>query len=61
MFCEDLIKLDIYIPEKRKNNNPIPPPPPSFFNVISLETLLHYKIENELFFNSNDSLYLLQQ
>lgn len=61
MFCEDLIKLDIYIPEKRKNNNPIPPPLPSIFNVISLETLLHYKIENELFFNSNDSLYLLQQ
>ncbi|EKT3966161.1 hypothetical protein NTJ12_001216 [Flavobacterium psychrophilum] len=61
MFCEELIKLDIYIPEKRKDNEPIPPPPPPSFNDISIENLLYYKIENEMFFTSNDSLYLLQQ
>ena len=60
MICEELIKLDIYIPEKIKDNEPIPPPPPSF-NDISIENLLHYKIENEMFFTSKDSLYLLQQ
>ena len=61
MFCEELIKLDIYIPEKRKDNEPIPPPPPPSFNDISIENLLYSKIENEIFFTSKDSLYLLQQ
>ncbi len=60
-FCEELIKLDIYIPEKRKNNEPNPPPPPPSFYKISIENLLYYKIENEFFFTSKDSLYLLQQ
>jgi hypothetical protein len=60
-FCEELIKLNIYIPEKRKNNEPNPPPPPPSFYKISIENLLYYKIENEMFFTSKDSLYLLQQ
>ncbi|OCB71792.1 hypothetical protein [Flavobacterium crassostreae] len=61
MFCEDLIKLDIYIPEKRKDNEPIPPPPPPSFNNISIQNLLNNKIENQIFFTSKDSLYLLKQ
>jgi hypothetical protein len=61
MFCEELIKLDIYIPEKIKDNEPIPPPPPPSFNDISIENLLYYKIENEMFFTSKDSLCLLRQ
>ncbi|MCC9072167.1 hypothetical protein LNQ49_11300 [Flavobacterium sp. F-65] len=61
MFCEELIKLDIYIPEKTKDNEPIPPPPPPSFNAISIEDLLCSKIGNEIFFTSRDSLYLLQQ
>lgn len=59
-FCRELIKLNIYIPEKRKDNEPIPLPPRSFNN-ISIENLLYYKIENEMFFTSKDSLCLLQQ
>jgi len=61
MFCEELIKLDIYIPEKIKDNEPIPTPPPPSFNDISIENLLYYKIENEMFFTSKDSLCLLRQ
>jgi hypothetical protein len=61
MFCEELIKLDIYIPEKRKDNKPIPPPPLPSFNDISIKNLLFFKIENEMFFTSKDSLNLLQQ
>jgi hypothetical protein len=38
MFCEELIKLEIYIPEKSKNNEQIPPPS---FNDISIENLLY--------------------
>lgn len=61
MFCEELIKLNIYIPKKRKDDEPIPPPPPPSFNSISIENLLYQKIENQMFFNSKDSLFLLQQ
>jgi hypothetical protein len=60
MFCEDLIKLNIYIAEKRKENEPIPPPPPPSFNDISIQNLLNYK-KDEMFFTSKDSLFLLQQ
>lgn len=59
-LCEELIKVDILIPEKRKSNERIPPPPP-FFKNISIEELLNTKIENEIFFSTKDSLYLLQQ
>ncbi len=61
MFCENLIKLNIYIPEKRKKNEPIPPPPPPFFNEASIENLLNEKIENQIFFSTKDSLFLLEQ
>ena len=61
MFCENLIKLDIYIPEKRKANEPIPLPPPPSFNDVSIENLLYYKIENQTFFTSKDSIFLLEQ
>lgn len=61
MFSENLIKLNIYIPEKRKENEPIPPPPPPSFNNVSIENLLNYKIENQLFFTSKDSLFILEQ
>lgn len=61
MFCESLIKLDIYIPEKRKGNELIPPPPPPSFNDVSIENLLNYKIENQIFFTNKDSLFLLEQ
>jgi hypothetical protein len=61
MFCRELIKLEIYIPEKRKDNEPFPPLPLPFSNVISIEKLLSFKIENKMFFTSKDSLYLLQQ
>ena len=60
MFSVNLIKLNIYIPEKRKENEPIPPLSPSFNNV-SIENLLYYKIENKMFFTTNDSLFLLKQ
>lgn len=61
-FCEDLIKLDIYIPPKRTGNETaLPPPPSASHNIISIENLLHRTVENERFFTSKDSLYLLQQ
>ncbi|MFD2910243.1 hypothetical protein ACFSX9_16045 [Flavobacterium ardleyense] len=60
MFCENLIKLNIYIPEKRKENEPIHPLSPSFNNV-SIENLIYYKIENKMFFTNTDSLFLLKQ
>jgi len=61
MFCENFIKLDIYIPEKRKENEPIPPPPKPSFNDVSIEDLLNNKIENQMFFTSKDSIFLLEQ
>lgn len=61
MFCEDLIKLNIYIPETRKENEPITPPRPPSRNEVSIRNLLYSKIKNEMFFTSKDSLYLIQQ
>ncbi len=63
LFCEELIKLDIFIPKKSKHNelNSPPPPPPPFRNAISIERLKSIYIENELFFSSTDSLCLLEQ
>lgn len=58
MLCEELIKLNIYIPEKTKDGK-IPPPPPPSFNNVSIEDLLHYRKSG--FFSSKDSLHLLKQ
>jgi hypothetical protein len=58
MFCEELLKLNIYVPEKPKNGKTPPPPPPSF-NDVSVEDLLHYKKSG--LFNAKDSLHLLEQ
>jgi hypothetical protein len=59
MLCKELIRLNIYIPEKPKNGE-IPPPPPPSFNDVSLTDLLHYN-KNSTFFKAVDSLYLLKQ
>lgn len=54
---EDLIKLNILIPEKPKNNIHIPPLPE--FPNISIDELLHHK--KGAFFKSKDSLYIIEQ
>jgi hypothetical protein len=57
MFCKELTKLSVYVPEKTKNGE-IPPPPPSF-KEVSIEDLLHYR--KSFYFNAIDSLSLLKQ
>lgn len=59
MLCKDLIKLDIYVPEKPKNDEIQIPPPPSFNNV-SITDLIQYDRKSTLF-NSTDSINLLKQ
>lgn len=59
MLCKELIRLNIYIPEKPKNSE-IPPPPPPSFNDVSITDLLHYD-RSSTFFKAVDSLYLLKQ
>jgi hypothetical protein len=59
MLCKELIKLNIFIPEKRKNGE-IPPPPPPSFNDISITDLLNFD-RKSTFFKAVDSLYLLKQ
>ena len=59
MLCIELIKLNIYIPEKPKNGE-IPPPPPPSFNDVSITDLLNFN-RKSTFSNAVDSLYLLQQ
>jgi hypothetical protein len=59
MLCKELIKLDIYIPEKPKNGE-IPLPPPPSFNDVSITYLLHYG-KKSTFFKAVDSLNLLKQ
>lgn len=56
MFCKELTKLSVYIPEKRKDG--LIPPPPSF-NQVSIEDLLHYR--KSFYFSAKDSLCLLKQ
>ncbi|MGL4632512.1 MAG: hypothetical protein ACRCVT_15020 [Leadbetterella sp.] len=58
MFCEELVKLEVYIPEAIKNS--LPPPPP-MFDRVSIKDLLNKRIENEVFFSAEDSLILLNQ
>ena len=59
MLCKELIRLNIYIPEKPKNGE-IPPPPPPSFNDVSITDLMDYN-RNSTFFKAVDSLYLLKQ
>lgn len=56
MFCSELRKLKIHIPEKIENGL-IPPPPP---RGIYITTLLSEKIIGERF-SSKDSLFILEQ
>ncbi len=58
MFCEELTKLTVYVPEKTQNGE-IPPPPPPSFKEVSIEYLLHYR--KSFYFNTKDSLNLLKQ
>ena len=58
MFCNELIKLNIYIPEKSKDGEIIPLSP-LLRNAVSIEELLHYKKSE--FFKVKDSLHLLKQ
>ncbi len=60
LFSEELIKVNIRIPETQNIKNPIPPPAP-FFNDVNIEELITTKIENKIFFTSKDSLYILKQ
>ncbi|MBW1655512.1 hypothetical protein [Flavobacterium quisquiliarum] len=57
MFCNELKKLNIFIPEKRKDGIPQPPPPPQDIYITSL---LSDKTAGETF-SPKDSLYLLNQ
>lgn len=57
MFCSELRRLNIYIPEKRSDGL-TPPPPPQDIYIIEL---INRKIKGESFFSSKDSLYLLEQ
>tara|TARA_R110002124_G_scaffold179685_1_gene347290 strand:- start:47 stop:664 length:618 start_codon:yes stop_codon:yes gene_type:complete len=59
MLCKELIKLNIYIPEKPKNGQILLPRPPSF-NDVSITDLLNYD-RKSTFFKNIDSLYLLKQ
>ena len=58
MFCDSLIKLDIYIPERRMKEGD-PPPPPHPFHSISIYNLLSEK--DSLTFKTKDSLFLINQ
>lgn len=58
MFCNELRRLNIYIPEKRNDGlTPPPPPPPDIY----ITELVNRKVKGESFFSSKDSLYLLEQ
>lgn len=59
MLCEELVRLNIYIPEKPKNGE-IPPPPPPWCNCISITDLLNYE-RGVTLFKAVDSLHLLKQ
>jgi hypothetical protein len=60
MLSENLFRLTVFVPEKSKNNDVLPPPPPSFNNV-SINELLNNRTEDNIFFKSVDSTYLLEQ
>lgn len=58
MFCADLVKLNINVPEKRKDGIITIPIP---FNSVLLDNLLNRKIKGEVFFSKKDSLTLIEQ
>ncbi|MDW8849422.1 hypothetical protein SD960_04905 [Flavobacterium sp. MMLR14_040] len=57
MFCSELKRLNIYIPEKRNDGLNLPPPPQDIY----ITELINSTIKEESFFSSKDSLYLLEQ
>jgi tRNA nucleotidyltransferase/poly(A) polymerase len=57
MFCSELRRLNIYIPEKRNDGLNLPPPPQDIY----ITQLINSKTKEESFFSSKDSLYLLKQ
>lgn len=58
MLCKELIRLNIYIPEKPINNKILIEPP--LYNNISITDLPDYNKKSTLF-KAVDSLYLLKQ
>lgn len=57
LFCEDLLKLNVYISDN--NQNALPPPPDQ--NCTEIHNILIPKINNHKFCDSKDSLYIIQQ
>lgn len=57
MFCCELRRLNIYIPEKRRDGLTLPAPPQDIY----ITELVNSKKREESFFSSKDSLYILQQ
>lgn len=57
MFCSELRRLNIYIPEKRSDGLTPPPPPQDIY----ITELVNSKAREKSFFSSKDSLYLLKQ
>lgn len=57
MFCIELRRLNVYIPEKRNDGLNVPPPPQDIY----ITELTNSNIKGESFFSSKDSLYLLEQ
>ena len=57
MFCNELRRLNIYIPEKRNDGLIVLPP----LHDIDITKLINSTIKGERFFSSKDSLYLLEQ
>jgi len=57
VICNKLRKLNIIVPEKRKDGIIFLPPPRDIY----ITNLLKTKIKDQNFFSSKDSLYLLKQ
>lgn len=56
-ICNELKKLRIFIPEKRKDGLALPPPPRDIY----ITSLIDNPLKKEIFFSSKDSSYLLMQ
>lgn len=57
MFCSELRKLSIFIPEKTKEGIILPPPPQDIY----ITEILGTEMKRNTFFIAKDSIYLLQQ